>query len=57
MKIYEQGLFVNGDETEILPCDFLATAPMSQDLNPCMTPEGLDARSTGEIQVKVQLLK
>ncbi len=37
-----------------LRSEILYTGAYVQDLNPCMTPEVLDARSTGEIQVKVQ---
>jgi hypothetical protein len=47
---------VNGDKPDILRREVLDTGPMSQDLNPCMTPVVLDERSTGETQVKVQLL-
>jgi hypothetical protein len=45
---------VGRDDRKGLRYDVLGTGPMSQDLNPCMTPVFLDAKSTGETQVKVQ---
>ena len=36
-----------------IPSEVLASGPVSQGLNPCMTPVALDARSTGETQVKL----
>ena len=52
---YEQWLFVNGDGPDELRLEVLGTGAYVRDLNPCMTPVVLDARSTGETQVKVHV--